>query len=227
MPEPTSNDWAALRVAFENGTSVTVLARRFGVSRSRIYHRSRAEDWAWMPPSAVTKTRAKPARSKPIAKKKTPAKRKAPRPARKQPTPKPPAKPTPTRTTAPTKPTRPATTIPTVKPADAPLAKRLLAAIDLQLKELESRMAMSEDLTSADYERETRALGGLIRNYEKIIGLDAANDNRARKAGDHDARPTDASGADADSVRRDVAARLVRLRARLDDGTGSADHGAE
>ncbi|MEL6872575.1 MAG: hypothetical protein AAFO62_07240 [Pseudomonadota bacterium] len=122
---------------------------------------------------------------------------------------------------------RPATTIPTVKPADAPLAKRLLAAIDLQLKELESRMAMSEDLTSADYERETRALGGLIRNYEKIIGLDAANDNRARKAGDHDARPTDASGADADSVRRDVAARLVRLRARLDDGTGSADHGAE
>lgn len=75
-------------------------------------------------------------------------------------------------------------------------------------------MAGHDDVTSADHERETRALGGLIRNFEKLKDLDAGKPN-ATPAPASD-RAAAAYDDDPDGVRRALAERILKLREQLE-----------
>lgn len=98
---------------------------------------------------------------------------------------------------------------------------RLLDVVTKQLQRLEARVSAEAEMTSADYEREARALSTLVRNFEALTGDDRASG----QAGPGDQANTEATSAgagertpdDEDTFRRDIAARLVRLRKRLDD----------
>ncbi len=76
-------------------------------------------------------------------------------------------------------------------------------------------MDRTDDLSTADHEREARTLGGLIRNVEKLKVLDEADGAASGKpeASGHDNGSDDAI--DQDTFRRDVAERIMRLRERL------------
>jgi hypothetical protein len=45
---------------------------------------------------------------------------------------------------------------------------RLYRAISLKLEHMEARMASGESRSAQDEERESRALGAMIRNFEKV-----------------------------------------------------------
>ena len=57
-------------------------------------------------------------------------------------------------------------------PAEDAVVLRLYRTIDRQLAQLEAHMNNNDDVTAADHERATRALGQLIRNFEKVSGLE-------------------------------------------------------
>jgi transposase-like protein len=91
------------------------------------------------------------------------------------------------------------------------LLERLVAAISMKLEQLERRMsidlAKGEDLTATDHERETRAIGALIDNLEKIRELEAGLAPNVGKSG---SATTDLAD-EADRCRRELAERLSRL----------------
>lgn len=81
-------------------------------------------------------------------------------------------------------------------------------------------METNDDLSIADHERETRAIGQLIRNVEKIVELEEAAETAARQrrlVDDDEERPQ--GGADADEIRRELAERIFRFR-ELKRGNG-------
>jgi hypothetical protein len=94
---------------------------------------------------------------------------------------------------------------------DALLA-RLFNVISLKLHQLEIRMQENKPLSQADDERETRSIGGLVKQVEKVREFsrpvdDAAGRGSKAKAGSNAA--DDAAGA-----RRELKARIQRLRER-------------
>ncbi len=108
------------------------------------------------------------------------------------------------------------TLVPT--PADAGVDKRELVVrfyrlIKLKLEQMEEDMARGGarpgKRTPADSERETRALGTLIRNFEKVFGLErqGGSDGEQEHGGSGSERR-----AEAEAIRRELAERLVRLR---------------
>ena len=92
----------------------------------------------------------------------------------------------------------------------ATLIKRLYRTIDRKLAQLEQRMEHDADISSADHERETRAIGQLIRNLEQICDLEAAATEKAPSAAaqQHASHEDD----DAQRLRLELAERIVRLR---------------
>jgi hypothetical protein len=93
----------------------------------------------------------------------------------------------------------------------AALLVRLYRTIDRKLSQLEARLESDEDMTIADHERETRAIGQLIRNVEKIADLEKAP--RASGVNSDRAAETQAGGdIDAEQVRRELAERILRFR---------------
>ena len=96
----------------------------------------------------------------------------------------------------------------------ATVIERFYRLINLKLEHLEEDMARSGERTPADNERETRALGTLIRNYEKVAGLE-------QQRGDGEARSDNGPEcqAEAEVIRRELAERLVRLR-KAEQGDG-------
>lgn len=127
----------------------------------------------------------------------------------------------PARSSRPTKrhPTRPvvgATTSPLTSEQKQAVVTRLWLAIDAALTRLENAMATGDPLTPADSERETRAIGALVRNLGKVAEFEA--DVRKRSAqgrsGDADA----ASAADPERLRTALAERLGRVRAGRERG---------
>lgn len=85
---------------------------------------------------------------------------------------------------------------------------RFYHLIDLKLEQMEEDMARSKERSPADNDRETRALGTLIRNFEKVYGLErelGKDDGKQGAAGPE-------SSAETDAIRRELAERLVRLR---------------
>ena len=101
------------------------------------------------------------------------------------------------------------------------LNKRLHAILDAKLTELELRMAERKDgpQCATDTERDTRTLTAILQIITKLAALEDAaraadkNDKNAtntnENAGTTGARTED----DADRLRRDLAARLARIRA--------------
>ncbi|MGE0701626.1 MAG: hypothetical protein AB7O57_21195 [Hyphomicrobiaceae bacterium] len=91
------------------------------------------------------------------------------------------------------------------------LLDRLCAAISMKLEQLERRMAndlaRNDDTPATDHERETRAIGALIDNLEKITEMEAGLGKSAAKPG---AAPTDLAD-EADRCRRELAERLHRI----------------
>jgi hypothetical protein len=114
--------------------------------------------------------------------------------------------------------TRPAATkrrLPSTPAARRRLLDRLVAAISLKLEQLERQMTQSLDSTDAasttatDHERETRAIGALIDNLEKITEMETGlrpSDAKHGKA----AIATDLAD-EAERCRRELADRLSRL----------------
>lgn len=123
--------------------------------------------------------------------------------------------------------------------ARASLILRLYNAIDLKLTQMEKLMSEPEatkDTSSADHERETRTITGLVRNFERVTEMDAdltkpagkfsaAKSTRAGTASSTDAASTSGHGpaalttaaalaadpARAMLLRRDIAQRLERI----------------
>jgi hypothetical protein len=94
---------------------------------------------------------------------------------------------------------------------------RLYRAISLKLEHMEARMASGESRSAQDEERESRALGAMIRNFEKVAEVVADLD---RNEG---GRPKDAAAvsADAERMRQSIAERVERL-SRARDAQGGA-----
>jgi hypothetical protein len=97
------------------------------------------------------------------------------------------------------------------------LIQRLYAAMDTKLKLMEHRMkaqmknlGTGEDHTSAaDHERDTRAIGAIIKNIAQVKEMQADLD---RVAGGQPATAADAElFAEADRFRREIAERLARF----------------
>lgn len=121
---------------------------------------------------------------------------------------------------------------PTPRATRAALIIRLYRAIDLKLTQMEKLKTKDEDTSSADHERETRALTSLVRNFERVTELHA---DPSRQIGKSNARSTRAvlstapahtaadaaapanaataaaNPADAERLRRDIAQRLERI----------------
>lgn len=97
----------------------------------------------------------------------------------------------------------------------AALVERFYCLISLKLEQMEEDMAGSSERTPADNERETRALGTLIRNFEKVFGLE-------KESGGNDGK-RDSNGperqAEAEAIRRELAERLVKL-SKTEPGDG-------
>jgi hypothetical protein len=96
------------------------------------------------------------------------------------------------------------------------LLDRLVAAISMKLEQLERRMttdlAAGEASSATDHERETRAIGALIDNLEKITEMETglANTGGKRGAAAASAATTDLAD-EADRCRRELAERLHRI----------------
>ena len=91
------------------------------------------------------------------------------------------------------------------------LLGRLVAAISMKLEQLERRMTIDladgDSATATDHERETRAIGALIDNLEKLRELEAGY---AKPAGQSGSTATDLAD-EAERCRRELAQRLARL----------------
>ena len=94
------------------------------------------------------------------------------------------------------------------------LIRRLYRTIDHKLAQLEERMANDDDdLSIADHERETRALGQLIRNFEKVSGLEAEQSGGTdRGPGGKSDEPAAGLATDPERLRNELAERILRLR---------------
>ena len=89
------------------------------------------------------------------------------------------------------------------------VARRLYDTIDRKLAQLEARMNTDEALSAAEHETETRALGQLIRGFEKVTNLidesESDGDGQQRAAGVTDERD------DPKRLRDELAQRIRRL----------------
>lgn len=174
-----------IRRLYETGEiSIRAVAERAGVSTATLSRRAKAEGWHRAKPTA------KPAPSKAASAETT-----APGTA--------PASHDPQPSEAAAAPPR----LPTRK-AQKELATRLYRALIKKLDQMETRMANGEDRTAQDEERETRALGTMIRNFEKVTEAVSDIDRRRQAAKPASAR---SAGSDAERMRREIAERLERL----------------
>lgn len=112
-----------------------------------------------------------------------------------------------------------------IKPLDrAELIRRLYAAIEQNLQDLEQRMNDDNTPSAADGERDARTLSTAIRNLEKVTELEAGvqrdADGANRKRGGKLAND------DADRIRLELAERILRIRAqrRAERAAGRGDN---
>ncbi|MEM6496113.1 MAG: hypothetical protein AAF709_05235, partial [Pseudomonadota bacterium] len=102
---------------------------------------------------------------------------------------------------------------------------RLYRTIDQKLAQLEERMSHEEDdLSIADHERQTRALGQLIRNFEKVAGLETEQTAGTGQAtGGKSERDAAELAVDPKHLRNELAERILRLREKR-VGQPTEDH---
>lgn len=95
----------------------------------------------------------------------------------------------------------------------AALIERLYRAIYRKLEHLETSMETTDPPSATDNDRETRAIGTLIRNVEKVAELET-DLTRADTAA-AGAKPVSLyGGEDADARRRELAERILKVRER-------------
>ena len=228
MSTPDASVWVTIARAWRaNSDTIAVIAANAGLTAEDIKLHARTNAWA---PRNSTKPKKKP------------VKKPASKPVRKRPAPQP--KPIPAAPLQPTPPPDPALVLPTKPPnslsARRALIRRMYSAIDTKLQLLELhmqndlvRLDTGTDSSAADHERDTRAIGTLIKNLGTIADIDHAN--RRPKPGDKSGDPvtglaTSARSAsarhgglrnapadiaaladEADRFRRELAARLQRI----------------
>ena len=74
-------------------------------------------------------------------------------------------------------------------------------------------MEQGDSISIADHERETRAIGQLIRNFEKVSGLEPAEEvGRDSAAVRKHSRQMEDDTGDAERLRLELAERILRLR---------------
>ena len=96
-------------------------------------------------------------------------------------------------------------------PDSKDVARRLYDVIDRKLTHLEARMENDQALSVAEHETETRALGQLIRGYEKVTGLvGQAQRGDAARRGPTATEVTDDDD-DPERLRDELARRIRRL----------------
>ena len=85
--------------------------------------------------------------------------------------------------------------------------------IALKLDKMEIDMSASEPLPPIDHERHTRALGSLATSVEKLN--DIGQPSRGRSGTGKPAAAPETAASDEDKLRRELAARIKRLRDQL------------
>lgn len=180
--------WAEVRALYESGGgTVREIAEQFGITEKVIFGKARREDWLKRSGRTAKRTGSRG----PV-------------------TPVPPGHPT--------------------RAVRQALIRRLYKAIDMKLKHWEDRMGGGELLSPADSERMAKEVTTMISGFEKVAETEGAIEKRdaaatagtARASGtgkrgrDKRADGDDAHGeigSDAERMRREIAARLERLRA--------------
>jgi hypothetical protein len=226
MTTPDTKVWATITRAWrKNEITIAAIAEKTGVSVDDIKARAQAEDWK--PRSYTRKKSARQAAASPksTASSKPKISAEPPPPA---------AVSLPDASTLPTKP-------PNSLTARRALIRRMYSAIDTKLQLLEkhmqsdlARLDTGTDSSAADHERDTRAIGTLIKNLGTIADIDHANRRSksadglsdAKRAGPIGGQSTSGSTApaaqghatdiaaladEADRYRRELAARLRRV----------------
>lgn len=181
MQADKDDPWAEIARAWaESEESVASIAKRHRLFPARIYMRAKAEGWPSRASSAaIPQTPSRPADANSKGRK----------------------------VTLPPSPRAPAAEAPLA--ADVPrevLLRRLFAAIDLKLEQLEKRMSSGKAVSAADSERQTRELNQMIRSFEMVTELARDRDNAASGSA-----ATTVSASDAERMRREIAERLERL----------------
>ena len=119
-----------------------------------------------------------------------------------------------------------------LRPTRKRLAKRLYAAIDQELQQLETGACSADPMSVADVERRTRTLMNMIRGLEKVLELEAdkqkQKNQRAKRKGasgrgssSRTANDGQTPSDDAERMRQEIAERLERLHAQWADQPGS------
>ena len=178
----TAVDWAPIRTAYETTTdSVYVIGKRTGVFHLTIDQHARRHGWSRpSDPEPAVPTSASPPDVAPIIV----APSTLPTPAT------PPAKPKPRRSTR------------------QGMIDRLYRVIDNNLSQQEDIMRNQSDPSIADNEKETRTIGTVIGNIEKLKGLE--DDAGKSRISNKSSNPTD-TAADPERLGRELADRLSRL----------------
>ncbi|MEM1306828.1 MAG: hypothetical protein AAGG99_04825 [Pseudomonadota bacterium] len=229
MNQQSPRDWVAIRAAYaDHGRTIADICRAFAVARSTLQARAHREAW----PPRLHKPAAKPKRSararQPAQRTKTTRRTKTPSRAKRD------AADTVKQSAQAATPTAPETreaappaaadrAAPRRRAPKSRIRTRLMEVIAMQLERLEQRIAEPSDMTSADCEREARALNSLVRNVE-TLEADKGPAPKTRRAAasarnvTSEIKPEDVD--EQDVFRRDVAARNLRLRERLDGQSG-------
>ena len=101
------------------------------------------------------------------------------------------------------------------------LIQRLYGAITRKLEQMETSMSGPEAANPADSERETRALGNLIKNYEKVQALETDLTRDAAAAGGKPGAMQSAD--DSERKRRELEARIRKVRERFERDDGGSE----
>ncbi|MFA5950567.1 MAG: helix-turn-helix domain-containing protein [Hyphomicrobium sp.] len=194
--------WAEVRRLYAEGSEpLTAIAGRFGIARATLTNRAKREAW----PSRARAAAAKTATAQGITKRKVEQLQLA--------SPKASASKSCNQATKTS-----SIALPSRRTQRA-VVGRLYRAISLKLELMERRMANGEERSAQDEERESRALGTMIRNFEKVTeAVSDFDQTRERSASD-----APADRADAERMRREIAQRLERLHAQGETGGGSRE----
>ena len=94
----------------------------------------------------------------------------------------------------------------------AQLIERLFRAIETELTIIEERMQDKDNRSPTDSERDTRSIGALIKNLEKLTEFDEQCKGTGEDSGAEGGSGIKGITADeADRIRRDLAARIERI----------------
>ena len=188
--------WELVRLDYQaNDLTIRLIAKRYAVSHSQIYSRAKAEGWP------LRGHASRRPYSVPPAAQDLPAEAlAAPGPAAASPPAEALAAPGLAAASPPAE--KSLVQAPRTRKARFDLINRLYHAIDLKLSQMEKHMEDPlKKVSSGDHERETRAIGGLVRSLEHVTELNAdlSSPNRKSSSAPPARAPssTDATGAGA------------------------------